>query len=330
MFRVLKEMTLSRAWSIFTVIFITGLTISGCLTRADTRLTSQRITPPNITLPARGATKSPITQAYSAMPAGDSPSITPRPTRTLRPTATASPTALGCWEEGGYIETGSLETEQLPMPLDYRIYLPPCYHEQTERRYPVLYLIHGQSYTDDQWDRLGADELADRLIGSGEISPIMIVMPRDRYGGQPSQNNFGRVVAEELVPYLDQNYRTLTGRNERAVGGLSRGGGWAIHLAMTRWDLFGALGGHSPAIFYDDAQRMRVYLDEIPADRMPRIYLDIGDNDRPEIMRAAFWFEELLNERSIPHEWYLFDGYHTEDYWREHLETYLRWYTQNW
>ena len=223
-----------------------------------------------------------------------------------------------------------MDTGQLPLPLDYRIYLPPCYYQQPVRRYAVLYLLHGQSFNDDQWDRLGADEVADRLIGAGGIPPFIIVMPRDRYGGQPSENNFAIALTETLIPYIDETYRTLRYPEQRAIGGLSRGGGWAVHLAITRWDLFGALGGHSPAIFYDDAQRMRVYLDEIPPQAMPRIYMDIGDKDRPEIMRAALWFEELLDERGIPHEWYLFSGYHHEDYWRDHLETYLRWYSQNW
>jgi S-formylglutathione hydrolase FrmB len=63
---------------------------------------------------------------------------------------------------------------------------------------------------------------------------------------------------------------------------------------------------------------------------MPRIYVDIGDRDRPEIMRVTFWFEEVLNEYDIPHEWHLFKGYHAEQYWQSHLEQYLRWYTQDW
>ncbi len=241
-----------------------------------------------------------------------------------------SPTRLGCWEKGGNLEIGSLPTNLLRLPLEYRVYLPACYDQQPERRYPVLYLIHGQSYTDDQWDRLGADEAADRLVAGGEIPPFIIVMPRDRYGGQPSENDFARAVVEELLPFIDENYRTKDDREFRAVGGLSRGGGWAVHLAITQWEYFGALGAHSPAIFYDDAQRMRVYLDAIQPEVMPRIYMDIGDRDRPEIMRAALWFEDLLNQRDIPHEWYLFSGYHSEDYWRDHLEAYLRWYSKSW
>jgi enterochelin esterase-like enzyme len=193
-----------------------------------------------------------------------------------------------------------------------------------------LYLIHGQSYSDDQWDRMGVDETADRLIASGEIPPFIMVMPYDRYGGQPSESNFGQAVIEVLLPHVDQTYRTFPNRAYRAVGGLSRGAGWAVHFAISNWELFGALGAHSLAVFHSDAQRMRTWLDEIPPSSYPRIYLDIGDKDRPEILRAALWFEELLNQRDVPHEWHLFSGYHAESYWIDHLEQYLRWYVKAW
>jgi enterochelin esterase-like enzyme len=191
-------------------------------------------------------------------------------------------------------------------------------------------LIHGQSYTDDQWDRLGVDETADALIATGEIPPFIVVMPRDRYAGESGDSKFGQAILEVLMPYLDQTYRTLTDREHRAVGGLSRGAGWAVHLALAHWETFSALGAHSSAIFYYDAERMRTMLDAIPEDSYPRIYIDIGDKDRPEIMRVTLWFEDLLNQKSIPHEWHLFSGYHTEEYWSAHIEGYLRWYTRTW
>ena len=106
--------------------------------------------------------------------------------------------------------------------------------------------------------------------------------------------------------------------------------GWAVHLAIAHWDTFSALGAHSAAIFYYDAERMRTMLDAIPEDSYPRIYIDIGDKDRPEIMRVTTWFEDLLNQKSIPHEWHLFSGYHSEEYWSAHMEQYLRWYTLLW
>jgi enterochelin esterase-like enzyme len=235
-----------------------------------------------------------------------------------------------CDGGAGQIITDTLRTDLLPLPLGYRVYLPPCYSQQPEQRFPSLYLIHGQSFNDDQWDRLGVNETVDRLSAVGKIAPMIIVMPYDRYGGLSDESNFGKVVADELLPLIDKTYRTLADRKFRAVGGLSRGAGWSVHLGLVYWSLFGALGAHSPAIFYPDAQRMRIYLDDIPPQSMPRIYIDVGERDRPEILDAAYWFEKLLDERDIPHDWYLFSGFHNEDYWQAHVEEYLLWYAQEW
>lgn len=260
------------------------------------------------------------------------PTRTPSPTstNTPRPTKSPTPTKVPCSKKVGTIETMQLRTKLQPLPLDFRVYTPPCYGENPDNSYPVLYLIHGQSYTDDQWDRLGADETADRLIRNGEIPPFIIVMPRDRYGGQPTEDNFGKIVVEELVPWIDSHYQTIPTRKFRAVGGLSRGAGWAVHIGIYYWKTFGALGGHSLALFHTDAMYLRRWLDEIPPSSYPRIYLDIGDRDRPAILESARWFEELLNEKNIPHEWHLFSGFHEEKYWRAHVEQYLRWYTKDW
>jgi enterochelin esterase-like enzyme len=269
----------------------------------------------------------PATNTSSPQPAKSS--ITTN-TLTQKPPPTVTPDFSECLEAGGHFETGSLKTKMLRVPLSYRIYLPPCYGEQPGKRYPVLYLFHGQSFKDDQWDRIGADETADRLITSGEIPPLIIVMPYDQLGGQPVETSFARAVVGLLVPHIDQTYFTMPDRFHRAVGGLSRGGGWALHFGIAYWDVFGLAGGHSAAVFHSDAQQMRAFLDAIPPDSYPRIYLDIGDRDRPEIMRAILWFEALLNEKDIPHEWHLFTGYHNEAYWAAHMEQYLRWYTRDW
>ncbi len=212
--------------------------------------------------------------------------------------------------------------------MDYRVFLPPCYEDYPEKRYPVLYLIHGQSYNDDQWDRLGADELATALILGKEIPPFILVMPRDRLWEQPRDDPFGQALVEELIPLIDREFRTLTDRQYRAIGGLSRGAGWALHLGLSQWQMFGAFGCHSLAVFESDAPKIAGWLDDIPRESLPRIFLDIGDHDRPPILQSAIWFEQLLTQKRIPHEWYLFQGYHEEAYWQEHLPLYLRWYTQ--
>jgi enterochelin esterase-like enzyme len=223
-----------------------------------------------------------------------------------------------------------LTTPFLRQPLEYRVYLPPCYDRQPAHRYPVLYLIHGQSYTDDQWERLGAGKTADDLISNGDIPPLIIVMPRDRIWEQPTVDKFGEAVVQALIPYIDQAYRTSPTREYRAVGGLSRGAGWAIHLGLSHWELFGAIGAHSLPVFWSDTAHIPAWLDSIPFESLPRIYIDIGDKDRPPILGSAIWFEQLLTRKGIPHEWHLFSGYHEEAYWRAHIEQYLRWYSLGW
>lgn len=244
---------------------------------------------------------------------------------------TAQATAMAsCMAAGGKIEQFKFDSEYLDAGMRFRVYTPPCYKEQSEQRYPVLYLVHGQTFNDDQWDRLGADETASALIAAGELPPFLIVMPYDISSNQPSLDHFGEAVIEELLPWVDANYRTLADREHRAVGGLSRGASWAIHLALTQYELFSAVGGHSPPVFVEDAPQVRSWLDTIRTELMPRIWLDIGERDQQAIMDSAIWFQGLLSERNIAHEWHLFAGDHSEAYWSSHVEMYLRWYAEDW
>lgn len=305
-----------------------------CLSLGLSACSSQANSPVAASFPTELPTATPIATT------GPVPSNTPRPSNsptltvtastTPTPTRTSTPTPLACWGGGGQIVKGQIQSDLLRLPLEFRVYLPPCYHQQSERRYPVLYLIHGQSYNDDQWDRLGADETADRLIAAGEVSPFLIVMPRDRVWSQPTEDMFGQAIVQELVPWIDEHYRTLAGRSNRAVGGLSRGAGWALHLGVMNGDLFGAIGLHSLPVFWTDLPEIRRWVDSIEPQQAPRITIDIGEKDRPQIMKSTLWFEGLLTEKGIPHEWHLFPGYHEEAYWEAHLEAYLRWYAQEW
>ncbi len=230
----------------------------------------------------------------------------------------------------GKIEMDELASQRLPEPLSFRIYLPPCYDEAEDQSYPVLYLVHGQSYTDSQWDDLGVPKIADRLISTGEVAPFIVVMPRDRVWTEPTQDYFGQVVVQELVPWVDEHYRTLADRSHRAIGGLSRGAAWAAELGFSHWELFGAVGMHSGFVFHSDYPYVEQWLKSIPTDRLPRIFMDLGNGDREEITSAATWLESMLTRNSIPHEWHLFIGEHTDAYWGAHVEEYLRFYTQEW
>lgn len=239
-------------------------------------------------------------------------------------TPTATP--LGCLTRPGRLEEGVVE-ETTP-PQKYRIYLPPCYDELSDASYPVLYLLHGQTYTDDQWVRLGAVQVIDRLVLAEEIAPFIIVFPDDRYWNVEAGPGFGGRLVDHLVPYIDQNYRTIAKREHRAIGGLSRGAGWALRLGLIRWELFGAIGLHSLAAFSDDRPFLDDWLQAIPPEAWPAIFIDTGENDSELGFNSLF--EGTLIQIGIPHEWHLYPGAHDEAYWAAHVEEYLRWYASVW
>ncbi len=316
---------------LFLTLVLAGLYLSACQGSEPNPEPDPTLQTPQVA--SDQATAAPKTAEPTAQPIIDEVTSTSFPIRTPLPTGTSAPTATAlaaCFQEPGRMETGSFRSDQLKLPMEYRLWLPPCYDSEPERRFPLLLMVHGQNYNEDQWDRLGIDETAERLIQAGEIPPFIIAMPRDRNWQQPSQDAFGDVVADEFLPWLDGAYRTLPERQFRAIGGLSRGAGWAVHLGLSRWDLFGAVGGHSLPVFWEDTSKIRRWLEKIPAEQMPRIYLDIGDHDRPEIAKSVAWFEQLLTDLGIAHEWHLYVGFHEEAYWQRHVEEYVRWYSSGW
>jgi enterochelin esterase-like enzyme len=252
-------------------------------------------------------------------------------TQTLKPSPIpATPTATSaqpvCLTKPGRVKSGTVTSTEPAQ--EYSIYLPPCYDEQTEERYPVLYLLHGQTYNADQWIRLGAVNVVNRLIISGKAQPFIIVFLHDRYWYTESGSGFGDRLVNALIPYIDETYRTLPDRNHRAIGGMSRGAGWALRLGLSRWDLFSIIGLHSLAVFQGDGSRIERWLKDIPPESYPVIYMDIGDNDQEH--HQAQQVEALLGTYGLLHEWHLYSGAHTEEYWIAHIEEYMKWYASQW
>lgn len=228
----------------------------------------------------------------------------------------------------GRLVSGSLPSAALGWELRYQVYLPPCYAGRTATRYPVLFLLHGLYYDENQWARIGAAAAADRLIAAGEAPPFLIVLPYDPTWTEPPESGFGEALISDLLPAIDATYRTRPERDARAVGGLSRGAGWALHLGLTRPDLFAAVGAHSPIVFGRDANHVAGWLADLPPGQDLRFYVDIGQNDSG--LQAAIWLADLLDAAGLPHEWRLNQGTHDEVYWSTHVEEYLRWYAAGW
>ncbi len=248
---------------------------------------------------------------------------------TTIPTVVSTVTPEGCTDTRGYFEFIEVPSELMNYPMEARVYLPPCYDMELEKAYPVLYFLHGQSFKDDQWDRLGADEVLDAIIQSGEYVPYIIVMPKEtNYMNNQWDSKFGPSLAEELVPWVDAQYRTIMDRKGRAVGGLSRGAAWAMRTGMIYWETFNAIGCHSFAPFRGDFNEAPFWFKEIPEEDLPRIYIDMGVLDVN--LDAANVFETRLTKYRIPHEWHIFLGTHNEEYWSAHVGDYLKWYAEGW
>jgi enterochelin esterase-like enzyme len=296
-----------RHAGLFTVLFLFVLALSACQPQAET-----------VMLPTATVTETQPVQ------------ITPTPESTVPATTApteASPTPT-CLEIGGEVVSRHFYSPQLKDNLYFDIYLPPCYDEDSEVRYPVVYLLHGLSYRQDQWQRLGLVSTMNELIAVETISPFIAVMPLEAIFTPPQTSPFGNALVQDLIPWIDINYRTLPEKQYRAIAGVSRGAAWAVHLGFEHYELFSRVGAHSLPLFEADGGKLTTWMYQRPVDELPLFFIDIGRNDQE--WKTAKDFANLLDENNIPHEWYLFNGGHTEAYWSSHLEHYLRWYAADW
>lgn len=138
------------------------------------------------------------------------------------------------------------------------IYTPPGYGHDNQS-YPVLYLLHGGGDTDDSWPTVGrAGAILDNLLAAHQAVPMIVVMPAGHMSrnfqlrsGQNTMGHdqFNKDMTSSIIPYVDQNYRTVADREHRALAGLSMGGLQTLTLSLTNSDLFSYIGVFSSGWF---------------------------------------------------------------------------------
>lgn len=270
----------------------------------------------------------PIIPSLVAEPAPPQPSVTPL----ITPTPD-----LTCYETEMSGFRLSYDSAIMGAPVDYRVFLPPCY-DAIDRQVPVLYLFHGMVpgtalMNDSQWDDLGVDELAEAGISRGDLPPFIIVLPDGN--DMDYESDVGpliKVLVDELIPLIDGSFCTVTEPWGRAVGGLSRGGFWALSLAMQHPMLFGRVGGHSPFL-YDGAEypanNPYNLADSVMLPESLVISIDHGAADFTANESSAF--VSRLEARGIAPIYTVYpEGQHDESYWSAHISDYLRFYTEGW
>src|SRR5262249_28713058 len=144
------------------------------------------------------------------------------------------------------------------------IYTPPGYGKDLEKKYPVLYLLHGSGDNDSHWMHIGrANVIADNLIADGKAVPMLIVMPDGHVIERPAgpvddkkrqeiRHAFERDLLESGVPVVEANYRVRTDAASRAIAGLSMGSAQSLMVVLGHTDKFAWLGAFSGAISRED------------------------------------------------------------------------------
>lgn len=299
---------------------------------------------PSTPASAASSASAPTATSSPTPPPTDVPTMVPSPTPTPppaeSPVPTASPTAVlpsptvpsaplaGRIEHGAYLSAVTGQTES------YRVYLPPGY-DGTDRRYPVLTLLHGWPYDETHWDNLGVDEVADARIVAGTLSPFIIVLPTADSDGlyvntSGGAGSFEEQLVNELLPHIDATFRTVQTREARAIGGISRGAVWALEIAFTHPDAFGTVGAHSPALSANRAPPAYdpFFLMDHPGVEALRIYLSAGEQDWAREQTEQL--HQALDERGIGHHFAVHPGAHVDQLWAANIPEYLAFYAAGW
>ncbi len=203
----------------------------------------------------------------------------------------------------------------LPSDRDLTVYVPPQYEAEPERRFPVLYLHDGQNLFDPRTSFVPGRtwrvmETADAAIAAGAVAPLIIVginnagerrlaeytQARDWKMGGGEADRYGRLIVEELMPYVASCYRVAEGREQTGLGGSSLGGLVSLYLGLRYAEVFGRLAVFSPSVWWSHKSIVG-FVNVVELAERPRIYLDVGDAEGKRTMADADLLERRLKAR---------------------------------
>lgn len=135
------------------------------------------------------------------------------------------------------------------------VYTPPGFNANGKVKYPVLYLIHGGSDTEETWTKVGrANLIADNLIAQKKAKPMIIVMPYANVRPSPMAD-FTQDMINNIIPYIETNFPVLSGSQNRAIAGFSVGGGQTLNIGLMHADTFGYVCSYAPYTATDEFKK---------------------------------------------------------------------------
>lgn len=233
------------------------------------------------------------------------------------------------------------DSPSLGMNRRMTVYTPAGY-ENGDKRYPVLYLLHGMGGDENAWSELGrATQILDNLIAQGKAEPMIVVMPNGNASQEaaPGETPAGlkapsvqlpktmdgsfETAFPEIVAFVDSHYRTIPRKSSRAIAGLSMGGFHSLHISKEYPDLFDYVGLFSAAIIPNQGVQSPIYSDfdaklKTQFEKAPALYyIAIGDKDF--LYDANKQYRAMLDRKGYPYEYLETSDGHVWKNWRIYL-----------
>ena len=243
----------------------------------------------------------------------------------------------------GEIRTLLYKSKSNGVTRELNVYVPPGYDQARNRRYPVLYLLHGFANDHHSWHRYGrANDILDNLLAKGAIAPFLVVMPLGYGGAHVNGDGTGiapegsggvrgdpalyeRDLLEDIIPMVDGKYRTIPDRKQRAIVGFSMGGGQAGRYGLRHLETFSTVGimsaglgggGNAAAPGADPVAALAA--DPAKANKqIDLLWIACGKDDAA--MKGAMALHEALGKAGIEHTFLETEGAHHWRVWRRYL-----------
>jgi enterochelin esterase-like enzyme len=238
----------------------------------------------------------------------------------------------------GTVRIETYNSKAIGAPRTLWIYTPPGY-DRGNTRYPVFYLLHGSGNIESSWMLTGrANYIMDNLIAEGKSKPMIIVNPlgyaRQGVGLGPEQaapaqpagagapaggGLIGKDLIEDVIPFVEKTFRVLPGPDNRALGGLSMGGGQTAAIGFARPDLFHSLVIMSAGSNNADTNYPKFFKDAAATNKQLKLlWMGVGKDDTL-VGPSAKALDALLTAKGIKHTFAVGEGRHEWVVWRHHL-----------
>jgi len=225
----------------------------------------------------------------------------------------------------GVVREHAYRSKSLERLRGLAVYTPPGY-DQNRKTYPTLYLQHGSGDNQDTWTAHGkAHWILDNLIAQGRAKPMIVVM-MDGHAAPPGTQGdntqlFERDLLEDVMPFIKANYRVKNDAANRAIVGLSMGGGQSLTIGLNHADTFAWVGGFSSATPSGEAVAIALNNSQAANRKLKLLWIACGKDDF--LRQRNEEFIALLKSKNLQHEWHLTEGNHSWPIWRGYLADFL-------